>query len=175
MALRISAPIVYGAVAGLLMGGVGVAQIIISARDYEARIAAFDRAFPPGYTGFRDGTGMIRGAQWDFIGAGVEALGVSAIVLVIAAALAVVATRASHSGVVTTLIAAAIGTVAYVVASVIALSAGLHPFVAEYQSELSGIAGCFTISMTVTFVLAWLTGLIGAGLGTLIGRRFTPR
>lgn len=175
MAPRNSAPIVYGAIAGLLMGGIGVAQVIISVQDYEARLAAFDRAFPPGYTGYRDGTNLVRGSEWDFFSSGVEALGVIALVLVVAAALAVIATRASHTGVITTLIAAAIGTVAYVPVNVVALSEGVHPMAPDFHGLQDGVAGCLTISAAIALALALLTGPIGAGLGTLIGRRFTPR
>ena len=174
MALSKAAPVIYGAIAGLLMGGVGVAQVIITVQDYEARLAAFDRAFPPGYTGFRDATNLVRDSEWGFLGTGLEALSVIVLVLVVAATLAVITTRKSHTGVVTTLIAGAIGTVAYVAVNVIVVSEGVHPIASDVHGLLSGVAACFTVSATISFVLAWLTGLIGAGLGTLIGQRY-PR
>jgi hypothetical protein len=167
-------PVIYGGVFGTLAGGVGIIQIIVVVRDFAAQNAAFDKRYPPGYTGFRDATNHVRGGEWNFVGTALEALGVIAILLTIAATLAVVATRKSHTGVVTTLIAGAVSTIFYVVASVIALSTGFHPMAPFQDSWQNSIPGCVAVCAITAFVLAWISGLIGAGLGALIGRRF-PR
>lgn len=165
-------PVIFGVVFGVLAGGVGVVQVVAAVRDFAAQSTAFDKRFPPGYTGFRDATNLVRGGEFNFFGTGLAAVGIIAILLIIAATLAVSATRKSHTGVVTTLIAGAISTVIYAIASLIALSTGFHPM-APYQDSWQGaIPGCLTICAIIAFVLAWITGLIGAGLGSLIVRRF---
>lgn len=166
-------PLVYGGIFGVLAGGVGVIQIIVIVRDYEVQIVAFDMRFPPGYTGFRDATNLVRGGEWDFVGTAFEALGVMAILLTIAATLAVVATRKSRTGVITNLIAGAICAVIYLAASAIAISTGPHPLIHSRSSVLqSDVPGCFLAFGVLLFALTWFTGKIGAGLGSLVVQRF---
>ncbi len=171
MPLRNWAPVIYGGVFGVLAGGVGITQVIVVVHDFAAQNAAFNQRFPAGYTGFRDATNLMRGGEWDFFGTGLEALGVIALLYIVAATLAVVATHKSHTGVAATLIAGAISTLIYVAASVIAISTGFHPMTPYQNNWQSSIPGCFAISATIAFVLAWITGLIGAGLGSLSGPR----
>jgi hypothetical protein len=172
MPLRNWAPVVYGGIFGMLAGGVGVAQVIIIVRDYEAQIVAFEHRFPPGYTGFRDATSLVRGGEWDFVGTAFEALGIIAILLTSAATLAVVATRKSRTGIVTTLIAGAMCAVIYLAASAIAISTGPHPLIHSNIGVLrSDVPGCFAVFGILLFALVWFTGRIGAGLGSLIAQR----
>ncbi len=173
MPFRNWAQVGYGGIFGVLAGGVGVVQVIAVVRDYEAQIVAFDKRFPPGYTGFRDATNLVRGGEWNFVGTAFEALGVIAILLSIAATLAVVTTLTSRTGVATTLIAGAICAGIYVAASAIAISTGPHPLVPSSSGVLnSDVPPCFGAFGTLLLALVWFTGRIGVGLGSLIVQRF---
>lgn len=139
-------PVLYGGVFGALAGGVGAMQVIAVVRDFAAQSGFFAKRFPPGYTGFKDTTNLVPGGEWNFVGTAFEALGVIAILLIIGATRAVVATRKSHTGVVTTLIAGVVSTIICVVASVIALSTGFHPMAPYQDSWQNSIPGCVAVS-----------------------------
>lgn len=161
-------PLTLGGIVGLLAGGAGTIQVLAAIHDFEARKAAFASQFPPGYTGFRDGTNLIRGGEFYFFGTAAAALGVVAALMIIAATISAIVTRQSSSAVLTTLIAGAICAIIYVAASVIAVSTGLHPIAPYHVGVLQSLPGCFTLTAIGMFALAWMTGLLGAGLGSLL-------
>lgn len=165
-------PLISGGTTGLLAGGIGAFQVIACTRAFAQQNAEFDKSFPPGYTGYRDATNLVRGGEWTFAGTGALAIGVIAVLMIVAATISVVLVHKSCAAISTTLIAGAISTIIYVSASAIAFSTGFHPM-APYQDSVSqALPGCIGVCMTIMFVLAWITGLIGAGLGLLFKPMF---
>ncbi|HEX5155830.1 MAG TPA: hypothetical protein VFW17_01315 [Ktedonobacterales bacterium] len=165
MSIRNWAPVVYGSAFGALVGGIGAAQVVASVYMFAAQSAALDKLYPPDYTGYRDGTNLVRGAEENFVFTGFVALVGIAAILTIAAMLSASATRKFWMGIVTTFVAGTICTFIYIVANALTFPTGFNPL-ALFDTSFDG-QNYTAVFAIIGFQLAWTTGLLGSTIGTL--------
>lgn len=158
-------PVFYGSIFGALVGGIGAAQVFASVYIFAAQSAALDKLYPPGYTGYRDGTNLVRGAEEYFVFTGFVALAGIAAILTTAAMLSASATRKLWTGIATTFIAGTICTFIYIAANALTIPTGFNPL-APFNTSLDGQNYTNTCAI-IGFQLAWVTGLLGSTIGTL--------
>lgn len=158
-------PLVYGSAFGALVGGIGAAQVVASVYMFAAQSAALDKLYPPDYTGYRDGTNLVRGAEEYFVFTGFVALVGIAAILTIAAMLSASATRKLWTGIVTTSVAGTICTFIYITANALTIPTGFNPL-APFNTSFDG-QNSTAICAIIGFQLAWITGLLGSTIGTL--------